>query len=269
MANKVSFEDAVATLESMFPDWDPRDLEKMLVANRNHVENTIDAIFQVGEPPRPKANIVHVGPTPRPSMNTPPPGRPSMSSSDSYRGRRVQLPDDFLRTPNGFHASNNAAFDDEQLALMLQNEMFQREVAATMGRQAPLSYSTPAPGYRPGMSSPGLPSHYNAPAPPPSGDMKAKLSSMGAAAKRNLNNLALAFSRRARQNPHATNAPVNERETSALMNYFEDKPEEDEVITFEQRNPAAPVLPRGAPRHALEDPAAPGSAMFRSTNRST
>jgi hypothetical protein len=99
--------------------------------------------------------------------------------------------------------------------------------------------------------------------------MKAKLSSMGAAAKRNLNNLALAFSRRARQNPNAAHAPANERETSALMNYFEDKPEEDEVITFEQRNPAAPVLPRGAPRHALEDPAAPGSAMFRSTNRST
>ena len=32
----------------------------------------------------------------------------------------------------------------------------------------------------------------------------------------------------------------------------------------QQRNPAAPVLPRGAPRHALEaDPVAPGSAMFR------
>jgi hypothetical protein len=51
------------------------------------------------------------------------------------------------------------------------------------------------------------------------------------------------------------------------MNYFEDKPDEgDEVITFEQRNVAAPALPRGAPRHALEDPVAPGSAMFRKSS---
>ena len=170
--------------------------------------------------------------------------------------------------------------------------------------------------------------------------MKNKLANMGAAAKRNLNNLALSFSRRARQNPNSLNAQTrDERETSSLMNYFEDKPDQnaDEIITFEQvchhhhldhfhnhddvfakqttlvsfrlrnpaasvlfvisiynrsyfsqqsihslnislfsfrktpllyndsqRNPAAPVLPRGAPRHALEaDPVAPGSAMFR------
>ena len=36
------------------------------------------------------------------------------------------------------------------------------------------------------------------------------------------------------------------------------------IYTGQQRNPAAPVLPRGAPRQALEaDPVAPGSAMFR------
>ena len=73
--------------------------------------------------------------------------------------------------------------------------------------------------------------------------------------------------RRARSAPGAAAAPTEERETSALMNYFEDKPDEgDEVITFEQRNVAAPALPRGAPRHALEDPVAPGSAMFRKSS---
>ena len=67
--------------------------------------------------------------------------------------------------------------------------------------------------------------------------MKSKLANMGAAAKRNLNNLAISFSRRARQNPNAFNAQIrDERETSSLMNYFEDKPDEnaDEIITFEQ-----------------------------------
>ena len=47
-----------------------------------------------------------------------------------------------------------------------------------------------------------------------------------------------------RQQPPPITAP-HDGDTSSLMNYFEDKPEaEDEVITFEQRNPGAPVLPR-------------------------
>ena len=83
---------------------------------------------------------------------------------------------------------------------------------------------------------------YNSPSVPGSaagvGDIKTKLANMGAAAKRNLNNLAISFSRRARQNPNALNAQIrDEREASSLMNYFEDKPDyenTDEIITFEQ-----------------------------------
>ena len=36
-------------------------------------------------------------------------------------------------------------FDDEQLAILLQNEMFQREVALTLGRQNPLTYAGALP----------------------------------------------------------------------------------------------------------------------------
>ena len=36
-------------------------------------------------------------------------------------------------------------FDDEQLSILLQNEMFQREVALTLGRQNPLTYAGTLP----------------------------------------------------------------------------------------------------------------------------
>ena len=81
----------------------------MLISNRNHVENTIDAIFQMDGPPRPKA------PSPRtparrqsapqeylPShQQTPPPQRhgsfqgaypvPNGTARETYRGRRYNI----------------------------------------------------------------------------------------------------------------------------------------------------------------------------------
>jgi len=122
MSNKVTFEAAVSTLESMFPDWDRQDLENMLVSNRNHVENTIDAIFQVGAPPRPRGSSAGRA---TPAASATPPSRSSPATKthspygEPYRGRTVQLPDDFLRPPAGFVA-NNLGFDDEQLSMLLQ-----------------------------------------------------------------------------------------------------------------------------------------------------
>ena len=134
----------VATLESMFPDWDTRDLEQMLLGNRNHVENTIDAIFQMDGPPRPKTTSSSTrngsagptGPTNRGQSSSKLPA--SNVYGETYRGIRVKLPNDFLCPPTGFVANQGTGFDDEQLAQLLQNEMFQREVASSMGRQAPL-----------------------------------------------------------------------------------------------------------------------------------
>ena len=36
-------------------------------------------------------------------------------------------------------------YDDELLSILLQNEMFQREVALTLGRQNPLTYAGTLP----------------------------------------------------------------------------------------------------------------------------
>ena len=40
----------------MFPDWDPRDLQQMLKDNKNDGPSTIDAIFKMDGPPRPKGS---------------------------------------------------------------------------------------------------------------------------------------------------------------------------------------------------------------------
>ena len=54
------------------------------------------------------------------------------SSQPSNRGRKHVLPDDFLRPPGW--SKNQLTLGDEQLALMLQNELFRREVQAAMGQ---------------------------------------------------------------------------------------------------------------------------------------
>ena len=92
----------------MFPEWQQQDLEAMLISNRNHVENTIDAIFQMDGPLRPKAPTPRSTPMRRQSEDysqshqrtpPPPPQRqgsfqgtfqqvPSGSARETYRGRR-------------------------------------------------------------------------------------------------------------------------------------------------------------------------------------
>lgn len=54
------------------------------------------------------------------------------SSKPINRGRKHVLPDDFLRPPGW--SKNQFTLGDEQLALMLQNELFRKEVQAAMGQ---------------------------------------------------------------------------------------------------------------------------------------
>ena len=57
--------------------------------------------------------------------------RKAADPSMERRGTKVTLPEDFLRAPGW--RENNPTLGDEQLAIMLQNEIFQRQVAASMG----------------------------------------------------------------------------------------------------------------------------------------
>lgn len=43
----ISFEEAVATLTSMFPDWDEETLAALLTSNNYHVEQTIETVLSM------------------------------------------------------------------------------------------------------------------------------------------------------------------------------------------------------------------------------
>lgn len=41
----IPFDNAVGTLQSMFPEWDPETLTTLLISNNYHVERTIESIL--------------------------------------------------------------------------------------------------------------------------------------------------------------------------------------------------------------------------------
>lgn len=45
MPDSISFEDALVTLQSMFPEWDKDTLETLLISNDYHVERTIETVL--------------------------------------------------------------------------------------------------------------------------------------------------------------------------------------------------------------------------------
>jgi len=186
MSTTVTFEQAINSLQSMFPDYEKGVLAALLQGNNCHVENTIETILRMegvgGEVPISQAPSSSSY-TPPPSASTSSPSSSSSSSTSSSnrqpamtadffdgeyvgaagagggeptgavgsaygatrhqqqqqqqqqapkgRGITTRLPEDFLRPP-GWQESN-MTLGDEQLALMLQNEMFAREVQQALG----------------------------------------------------------------------------------------------------------------------------------------
>jgi hypothetical protein len=144
----ISYEDALATLQSMFGEpWTRETLDAVLRHEKGHMENTCDRILQHGDQSpqllvdRLKAN----GPEPQVAMDEQlarqlaaggsTARRSSTSSSRKGRGTPTTLPGDFLRLP-GYKPSGGATsssaggmMDDETLARMLQDELFSEELA--------------------------------------------------------------------------------------------------------------------------------------------
>jgi hypothetical protein len=110
------------------------------------------------------------------------------SAEFRYRGIKQDLPDGFLRPP-GYQST---IITDEELSLMLQNELFQKEVRTILGDE----FMTPSGAHRSsrGAAVDGTASGTTAGASNADlGIMKA-LSSMGSATKKNLTLLAQRFS---------------------------------------------------------------------------
>lgn len=166
-------------------------------------------------------------------------GGGEQSSKAPVIGFKVNLPEDFLRPPGW--REHNMTLGDEQLAMMLQNEMFAREVEQTMG-----------PGFLSGFRrSPaqqqqqGPTDHIPASTTTSSGTgipnlgIMSGLSSMSAAAKRNLSAIAKKF-----QSNSSTEEGVSPRssESRSLLHKHDDDDDDEEVVHF-----------GGSRSHALDD----------------
>ena len=261
--NQITFEQAMDTLVVMFPSWQREALAQILIKRKGHMESAVEAILmtesQVQAPPR--NNI--------PQMNSEierariPYGVPNNSQQQQqqqqqshyrqplrdpnrYRGTLCELPNDFLRPPSAYRNNN---MDDEQLALMLQNEWFQREALAALGSD--MRGIQPSGQYRPRDSTQGYGNRtFNAQNTqnhsegiPDMGILKG-LSTMSAAAKAKLAELAERFQSSNNsgsggfgfgRNKVQTTGTERERQTE-MRRLMDDDEEDDEVIDFGSSN---------------------------------
>ena len=190
--------------------------------------------------------------------------------SNVRRGVKVTLPEDFLRAPGW--RDNNPTLGDEQLAVMLQNEMFQRQVAASMGDQFLESMrsgmgsrsSTTGRGVQGGRSSDSNTDANSSSSSsgglsntvPDMGILKG-LSSMSEGARRNLNALAAKFETKGNTRSSVSSVPIgngldNFEDPSPRSNdrrglLGQDEDDDEEEILFNTGNSGA------ARRHALDD----------------
>lgn len=289
----ISYDEAIATLKVMFPDWEEETLSTILISNQYHVERTIESVLAMSgdqeiiqaQQQRQQQIEQHqrqAPPTPQQRTTSPqrsnesaarqPPRRESRSAAASnrpmaapasdpnYRGRKCTLPADFLRPP-GYEYR---AFADEELALMLQNELFQREVRAMFGddfvRQVnsqngrQTTGQRPTPGRQPSGAAP-RPSVTNTSTPADQsqgeadlGIMKA-LSSMGGAARRNLSMLAQRFSTQQQTRNGETGTA---REFKPLVDNNGEDDDEVEFVSFNSGDNRS--------RHVMQDVAETGDS---------
>lgn len=137
----LSYEEALATLQSMFAEpWTRDTLDAVLRHQKGHMENTVDFLLRHGDKdPQMLVDQLAAGKNPdddttaldeqlarqlsspnsgMPSENS---STPAATSSSSGRGIPVTLPDDFLRIPGA--GSGSQMESDAALARMLQDQM--------------------------------------------------------------------------------------------------------------------------------------------------
>lgn len=130
----ISYEAAMATLQTMFPTADPSVISMVLESNGGHMERTVENMLSMNLLPGAAGSDASanagaaaepgddggVSPTPAPAAN---------KDSDIFRS----LPDDFLRPPSYYQKhlktkTEQQMEQDEMLAQMLQDEMFMEDL---------------------------------------------------------------------------------------------------------------------------------------------
>jgi hypothetical protein len=218
----LSYNDALDTLQSMFSDWDRENLAQVLKLNHGHMEQTIEAILRS---PVPNTKIPS-GPT---EIDSGYPSQPKL------RGRLVRLPDDFLQVPG---PEDHHMVADEQLAAMLQDELFLQELMADPDLQSlgsefmATSPSNLRTTQNPNPLNENHATRETTEETPEESHQKwtiqSKMNELGTGMRKRLNDFAIKFKERNKtQSGHSR--LVNEEEN----NRNEDEDDDTEVISFE------------------------------------
>mmetsp|Transcript_25452 Transcript_25452/g.37526 ORF Transcript_25452/g.37526 Transcript_25452/m.37526 type:complete len:274 (-) Transcript_25452:146-967(-) len=198
----LSYEEALGTLCSMFESWDRETLAAIFESNGYHVERTIETILAMEQPElqasEPEVDHSDTGALidmddmgvdfgQQYSQQRAPAEFAPQDKNNGHRGIACTLPDDFLRPPG--RTLDKQTMRDEQLALMLQNELFQREVEQALGHHP---FSDAYTSRREGSGQRMNRTQQQAEGIPDMGILK-MLNEMGEGMKSQLNQLAIKF----------------------------------------------------------------------------
>lgn len=249
----MTHEEAVQLLCSMFESWDRETLMAVFESNGYHVERTIESIIGMEQPelvnqtqnvePQNTLNEAygtgtrhHARSEPLLDFDEPTPQVNTTSTMQSkQRGAPVQLPPDFLRLPQR-NNKDQAFLADEQLALMLQNELFQEQVDQLLGndfREGLRRNQGQFQGQRGGQSR-GTGQRGTQGSSDTSGDIMGipdmgiltGLKNMGEGMKKQLNQLALNFN--SKGNSTSRPQPLDEEARPLTGMDYEEEDEEEE-----------------------------------------
>lgn len=243
----ITYEEALATLQSMFADPWTRDLlDEVLRHEKGHMENTVDLILRHGDQdPQVLVDQLAAGIDPVQSTAAMDEALARQLSQSNVvrsstrpqgKGTPTTLPDDFLRIPGYTPPAQSSLSDDEALARMLQDELFTEELRRNpdfahlaRGRSNARAPAAAAAGPNPaavaatklGEMARTLSANVNrtlAPSDDPtSPNLMNKISEMGDSAKRRLQLLAAQFNATG-----TTNATTEETQRSEFRGLLDD-----------------------------------------------
>lgn len=116
----ITFNNALATLKSMFPDMEEALLKDIIISENYHIERTVEAVLKLTSHDTQQSGSV------RSSIATSAPkSAPEPVTRPKYRGKNIKLSNDFLQLPG---QKISTIVQDEELAMMLM--MQERQEAA-------------------------------------------------------------------------------------------------------------------------------------------
>jgi len=218
----ISYNEALDTLQSMFMDWDRENLATILKIHKGHMEQTVEAILRAPAPnaPIPSSTLIN--------------NDRGHQTQPKLRGRPVRLPDDFLQVPGP--SDDNPMFADEQLATMLQDELFLQELMADPDLQSiGTEFMATSPAHTRTTQPPNTFNENTTPRGETHEEsqnkwtIQSKMNELGTGMKKRLNDFAIKF--KERNKTSAGHTRLTDEDENRKNNEEDD--DDTEVISFE------------------------------------